>query len=104
LVTTKNLILVGYQRFSKKTLLRLAGSLIAIAIIVTSLVYLIPEIQKVFYVYTNNYEQWSYLLIDEPNRTPNADADGDGLTNYEEFLLMSNPTNPDSNQNQILDG
>jgi hypothetical protein len=103
LVTTKNLIL-GYQRFSKKTLLRLAGSLIAIAIIVTSLVYLIPEIQKVFYVYTNNYEQWSYLLIDEPNRTPNADADGDGLTNYEEFLLTSNPTNPDSNQNQILDG
>jgi len=104
LVATKNSILLNRQWFSKKTILKLVGALIAITIIATSLVYLLPEIQKAFYVYTNNYEQWSYLLISEPNRAPNIDTDSDGLTNYEEFLLGSNPINPDNNQNQILDG
>ncbi len=94
----------SHPQLSKRFFLKLAGILIATAILTIGLFYSIPEIQKTFYLYTNNYEQWSYLLIGEQNRAPNVDADGDGLTNYEEFLLMSNPSNPDSNQNQILDG
>jgi len=94
----------SHHQLSKWFFLKLVGMLIATIILATGLFYSIPEIQKTFYLYTNNYEQWSYLLIGEQNRAPNVDADGDGLTNYEEFLLMSNPSNPDSNQNQILDG
>ncbi len=35
---------------------------------------------------------------------PDEDADGDGLTNMEEFLLGTDPTNPDTDGDGLLDG
>ena len=54
---------------------------------------------------TNQYKSW----IEQFNsvnfdKSENADSDLDGLTNKNEFLLETDPTNPDINKNDKLDG
>ncbi len=61
-------------------------------------------IQRQIYSRTENYAQWANIFIGEQDNLPDQDIDKDGLTNYEEFLLRTNPLDPNQNNNQVLDG
>jgi hypothetical protein len=56
---------------------------------------------------TGMSDGWEILYFGHIGIDPNADPDGDGLSNYQEFLMRSagyNPTVWDSNTNGVSDG
>jgi len=52
------------------------------------------------------YEEWigNYPDIPPEQRDPEDDPDGDGLTNEDEFVTGTNPTNPDTDGDGFSDG
>ncbi len=48
-------------------------------------------------------DSWKLYYFGTTNVDADDDADGDGLTNLEEYLAGTNPLNPDTNQNGIWD-
>lgn len=48
----------------------------------------------------DQYEELESTVVNDPN----LDSDEDGLTDYEEFLAGTDPSNPDSDGDGILDG
>jgi hypothetical protein len=56
---------------------------------------------------TGMSDGWEILYFGHIGVDPNADPDGDGLSNYQEFLMRSEHYNPlvwDSNTNGVSDG
>ncbi len=47
---------------------------------------------------------WQMHYFGSLSNHPNANPDGDGLTNLEEYVLGTDPTNPDTNGDGIWDG
>ena len=47
---------------------------------------------------------WQLQYFGQTGIDPNGDADGDGLTNLQEFLNGTDPTNPDTDGDGVVDG
>jgi len=47
---------------------------------------------------------WQLHFFGSLGQDPNANPDGDGLTNIEEYVFATDPMNPDTSGNGILDG
>jgi LPXTG-site transpeptidase (sortase) family protein len=67
-----------------------------------------PQSQEILGKYLEAYNQWIsgyfYTVSDKSLLLPNSDIDHDGLTNYEEFIMKTNPTVADSAGTGISDG
>ena len=56
---------------------------------------------------TQSYNAWAAQMFGgntTADRSPSADPDGDGLSNYEEWLNGTDPLNPDSDGDGVNDG
>ncbi len=49
-------------------------------------------------------DRWQMLYFGDTGVDPYGDEDGDGLTNLQEFLNGTDPTNPDSDGDGVVDG
>jgi len=68
-----------------------------------------PETEgQVLGVVTPDYSVWINKYFFQANNpdslSPNLDFDRDGLTNYQEFLLRTNPTKKDTDNDNYIDG
>lgn len=54
--------------------------------------------------YTSWVKKYFYQINYQDSIAPNVDYDGDGLTNYQEFLLGTNPTKADTDNDGYSDG
>lgn len=69
----------------------------------------VPQTQgQVLGVSTPDYDKWIgryFYQVNDPDKlSPNVDYDRDGLTNYQEFLLGTNPTKKDTDNDGYSDG
>ena len=49
-------------------------------------------------------DDWETEYFGDTNQEPEDDYDGDGLNNHGEYQLGTDPTNPDTDSDQLPDG
>jgi LPXTG-site transpeptidase (sortase) family protein len=62
---------------------------------------ILAEDMTAYYNWINGY---FFAVQDREKLGPNQDVDGDGMTNYDEFLIKTNPTVADSDNDGVSDG